>query len=110
MGAYEVLDTLRKEGFGSQPPVAYRALEFLVRHGFVHRIERLNAFVACADPGQDHTPAFLICRACNVVAEVTSRGTAAAVQAAAVTVGFVPERVAVEAEGLFPSCAGTPAP
>ena len=50
LGAYDILDKLRSEGLGSQPPVAYRALDFLVTHGFAHKIERLNAFVACANP------------------------------------------------------------
>ena len=43
MGAYEILDRLRAEGLGSQPPVVYRALDFLIGAGFVHKIERLNA-------------------------------------------------------------------
>ncbi|MDM7256178.1 MAG: transcriptional repressor, partial [Paracoccus sp. (in: a-proteobacteria)] len=47
MGAYEILDRLAAEGFGKQPPVAYRALDFLVEHGLVHRVQRLNAFAAC---------------------------------------------------------------
>ena len=51
VGAYELLEDLREAGFRSQPPVAYRALEFLMKHGFVHKIERLNAFVACSLPG-----------------------------------------------------------
>ena len=51
LGAYAILDLLREAGFGSQPPVAYRALDFLAEHGFVHKIERLNAFVACVHPG-----------------------------------------------------------
>ena len=51
-----------RPGFNSQPPVAYRALDFLVENGFVHKIERLNAFVACALPGTVHSPAFMICR------------------------------------------------
>ena len=46
LGAYAILDMLREAGFASQPPVAYRALEFLTEHGFVHKIERLSAFVA----------------------------------------------------------------
>ena len=52
MGAYEVLDRLAAEGFGKQPPVAYRALDFLVDQGFAHRIRRLNAFAACMQPGR----------------------------------------------------------
>ena len=69
MGAYEVLDLLRAEGFGSQPPVAYRALDFLVSNGLAHKIERLNAFIACALPGSRHAPVFLICTGCGTVAE-----------------------------------------
>jgi Fur family zinc uptake transcriptional regulator len=70
LGAYDVLERLQQEGFGSQPPVAYRALDFLVKHGFAHKIERLNAFVACTVPDASHTPAFMICRSCETVAEV----------------------------------------
>jgi Fur family zinc uptake transcriptional regulator len=54
LGAYAILDRLRAAGFGSQPPVAYRALDFLTQHGFAHKIERLNAFIACAHPGESH--------------------------------------------------------
>ncbi|WP_236638384.1 Fur family transcriptional regulator [Mangrovicoccus ximenensis] len=106
MGAYEILDRLREEGLGSQPPVAYRALDFLTANGFVHRIERLNAFVACTHGGDDHTPAFLICRACNRVAETDSTLTRKALAESAKGIGFSVERAAVEAEGLCPACRG----
>ena len=56
LGAYEILDRLRAEGLGSQPPVAYRALDFLMKAGFVHRIETLNAFVACTGRGRATSP------------------------------------------------------
>jgi len=62
MGAYDVLARLGAEGLGSQPPVAYRALNFLVEQGLAHRIEGLSAFVACARPGVPHAPSFLVCR------------------------------------------------
>ena len=104
MGAYEVLDFLRAEGLGSQPPVAYRALDFLQTHGFVHRIERLNAFVACSAPEEDHSPSFLICRGCNAVAETPGWRAARALRNAAGELGFEVERVAIEAEGLCPAC------
>ncbi len=105
MGAYEVLDHLSKEGRGSQPPVAYRALDFLVANGFAHRIERLNAFVACAAPGERHAPCFLICRSCSAVAETPGRRASQALRDSAGELGFVVERVAIEAEGLCPTCA-----
>ena len=104
MGAYEVLDILREEGLGSQPPVAYRALEFLVQNGFAHRIERLSAFIACAHPGQDHAPAFLICRSCDAIAEAPSETTKGRLGEAAKTAGFTIERAVVEAIGLCPKC------
>jgi len=102
MGAYEVLDVLRGEGLGSQPPVAYRALDFLVSNGFAHRIERLNAFVACMKPGESHVPAFLICRDCDRVAE--SEADAAILERTAKVAGFAIEAAVVEAEGLCQAC------
>ena len=110
MGAYAVLDELREGGFGSQPPVAYRALEFLTAHGFAHRIERLNAFVACTSPGDLHAPAFLICRACEAVAETSSNAARDALTDAVAPSGFVVERAVIEVEGLCPACADGPAP
>lgn len=110
MGAYEILDTLRDEGLGSQPPVAYRALDFLVNHGFAHKIERLSAFIACTHPGQDHTPAFLICRNCDAVAEAHAEPSRGMLGRAAVDTGFSIEQAVVEALGLCPNCRkGAPA-
>ena len=104
MGAYDILDRLRESGFGSQPPVAYRALDFLVAHGFAHKIERLNAFIACAHPGAAHAPAFMICRICDAVAEARAVTPTDALGAAANAAGFRIERTVVEAEGVCPAC------
>lgn len=104
LGAYEMLDRLRDAGFGSQPPVAYRALEFLVSNGFAHKIERLNAFIACAHPGANHSPAFMICRLCDSVAEAQSSPARGALGEAARATGFRIERTVVEAEGICPAC------
>ena len=109
MGAYDVLNRLSAEGFGNQPPVAYRALEFLEEQGFVHRIRRLNAFTACMHPGESHAPVFLICRTCQSVAEAAGAPVRAAVEAAAAGMGFAVERTTVEALGLCPACAGAAA-
>ncbi len=105
LGAYAILDMLSEAGFGSQPPVAYRALDFLAEHGFVHKIERLNAFVACAHPGEAHSHAFMICRVCDAVAEAQSAPTKGALGTAARATGFQIERTVVEAEGVCPACA-----
>jgi Fur family transcriptional regulator, zinc uptake regulator len=104
LGAYDLLDYLRTEGLGSQPPVAYRALDFLVRNGFAHKIEWLNAFVACAHPGESHAPVFMICRLCSAVAETHTDPTKGQLGQAARAAGFLIERTVVEAEGLCPGC------
>lgn len=105
MGAYDVLNRLSEEGFGHQPPVAYRALDFLVEHGLAHRIQRLNAFTACTHPGgHTHAPVFLICEHCHAVAEAPGRAVRTALEASAGEIGFAVERAHVEALGLCPAC------
>ncbi|MCB1394538.1 MAG: transcriptional repressor [Rhodobacteraceae bacterium] len=105
LGAYDILEKLAAEGLGAQPPVAYRALDFLVKHGLAHRIERLNAYAACTRPDHDHVPAFLICRACKGVAEAETQLDQGRLGQAAKAAHFTIERIAVEAEGLCPDCA-----
>lgn len=104
LGAYDLLKRLDAEGFGAQPPVAYRALDFLVAHGFAHRIERLNAFVACMRPGEGHNPSFMICRKCRAVAETAASPSHDALDDDARAIGFEIERRVVEVEGLCPKC------
>ena len=110
LGAYDILDRLRDDGLNAQPPMAYRALDFLVTHGFAHRIERLNAFIACTHKpnvagGEPHTPAFLICRSCQRVVETDAPARAGELGRAARQTGFVIERTIREAEGLCLICA-----
>ncbi|MEM6940955.1 MAG: transcriptional repressor [Pseudomonadota bacterium] len=108
LGAYAILDLLRDAGFGSQPPVAYRALDFLTQHGFAHKIERLNAFVACSHPGENHSPAFMICSRCDAVAEASAAVDEDVLGDAAREAGFRIERTIVEAEGICPTCVEKP--
>ncbi len=110
LGAYDVLERLASDGYGNQPPVAYRALDFLEEQGLVHRIRRLNAFTACMHPGAVHAPAFLICRDCHAVAEAPAAAVGQALEAAARALHFTIERSNIEALGLCPTCAGTAKP
>ncbi len=102
MGAYDILAILSSEGIGSQPPVVYRALDFLVTNGFAHKIEKLNAYLACTHPGEDHSPVFLICRACGMVAESSMAMTD--LRHSAEAKGFLIETTVLEIEGLCPAC------
>jgi len=109
LGAYDLLAVLTAEGLGAQPPVAYRALDFLVKAGFAHKIEVLNAYIACAHLGAIHAPAFLICLACRCVAETDTAPAKGRLGDAARATGFVIERTVIEAEGLCPACQDAPA-
>jgi len=103
MGAYDVLERLKEEGLGSKPPIAYRALGFLLDNGFIHRIERLNAYIACSQPGSNHEPAFLICTGCKAVAE-TAVSSAGTLSKCARDSGFEIQHTTLEAEGHCPRC------
>ena len=105
IGAYEILDLLREAGFKNQPPVAYRALEFLVQNGFAHKIEQLNSFIGCMHPGKDHSPAFMICRNCDSVSEEEALTRNFSVSQIASKAGFTVEKAVIEARGLCNSCA-----
>ncbi len=104
LGAYDILNLLREAGFNHQPPAAYRTLQFLVKNGFAHKIERLNAFVACLNPGEDHSPAFMICRKCDAVAETQSEPSVSSLSTVAKSSGFNIEETVIEASGLCSSC------
>jgi len=104
LGAYDVLARLGDDGLGSQPPLAYRALGFLVDNDFAHRVERLNAFVACARPGTRHDPAFMICTTCRAVAETPAPSGRGVLERSARASGFRIERLVREAEGVCPNC------
>lgn len=104
MGAYDILAILAKEGLGSQPPIVYRALDFLMAHGFVHKVAHLNAYVACTHPGENHTPVFLICTSCDRVEETQSPLPDDPLNSAAEKVGFTVQNTVIEARGLCPKC------
>ncbi len=70
MGAYDILQKLGLYLDNPKPPTAYRAIDFWIEHGFIHRIESLNAFIAC-DAGHHHTGSqYLICESCRSVEEI----------------------------------------
>lgn len=110
MGAYDLLALLRTGKRQAAPPTVYRALDFLVEHGLVHKVEKLSAFVGCVHghDGKDieaHAAQFLICRRCSRVAELQDAAVGKALARAARRQGFMLGRVTVEAEGLCADCA-----
>jgi len=104
-GAYAILEDLsQQDGRPVAPLTVYRALEFLVEHGLVHRLESLNAYVGCTLPGDGHAGQFLVCGRCGTAWEIDDPGIAAAIRAAAAHHAFQPQRPMVEVRGLCARC------
>ena len=104
VGAYELLDELAKQGRSASPPTVDRALEFLLQAGLVHKLDSLNAFGGCADPESGTHSAFLICRSCKVVDELSAETIERDIAALSASHDFFPERHTVEVEGLCSAC------
>lgn len=104
IGAYAMLGMLRQEGYAAAPPTVYRALDFLLEHGLVHRLERMNAFVGCCRPETPHSAQFLICVQCGRVAELNDAAIDKAVARGAARLGFSVRGQTIEIEGMCADC------
>lgn len=101
--AYDLIARYGADGTAAKPPTVYRALDFLEKQGFAHRIASISAYVACAGGDQAHAAAFLICDCCGVTREFATPFDSA-LDAAARAAGFVVERTTVEAHGRCDAC------
>ena len=104
IGAYELLDQLRDQQGKAAPPTVYRALDFLIEQGLVHRLESLNAYVGCADPAHVHAWQFLICDDCGRAVEMEDHRIRNAIAKGAAERGFVIGRQTVEIIGTCADC------
>ena len=104
IGAYDVLRRLSQEHDGAAPPTVYRALDFLLEQGLIHRIESLNAFVGCADPVEAHASQFLICQDCGAAAELQDPAINRVLARSAGSLGFLVKDKTVELRGLCAQC------
>jgi len=105
LGAYEVIDELAKSMPRPAPITVYRALDFLMENGLVHRIESRNAFLACINNHASDAPVvFLICEHCGAVGEAPSAAVAESVNAAAKSAGFTPKSPVIEISGVCAHC------
>src|SRR5699024_2314500 len=68
--AYDLLAAIHSERGKAAPPTVYRALDFLLDAGLIHKIESLNAVIGCDAGHADGSPKFLICHDCHRVAEI----------------------------------------
>jgi Fur family zinc uptake transcriptional regulator len=101
--AYDLISSFGDDGEPAKPPTVYRALDFLEKQGFVHRIESLNAFVACREGERTHAAAFLICDCCGRSEEVSPVG-ADVLERAGARSGYQLTSITMEAHGLCEAC------
>ncbi len=105
--AYDLIARYGTDGQAAKPPTVYRALEFLERHGVVHRIASISAYVACTADARSgdlcHAAAFLICDCCGATEEVAVAGTEA-ISLAAAQAGYQIERTTIEGHGRCADC------
>lgn len=104
MGAYAILDVLRDDGRQGAPPTVYRALDFLLEQGLIHRLASLNVFTGCRQPDSRHGGQFLICQDCGQVNEINSLAVEDLLRAEAVAHQFTVFKQIVEVLGRCPDC------
>ena len=106
LGAYAILEELsRRESKQIAPPTVYRTLDFLLEHGFVHKIESLNAYAPCEHLDHAHHGMLLICETCGRSEEIEDAEANRAIAETATAAGFKLKHVMVEAQGLCRRCA-----
>ena len=104
--AYDLLDLMKATHGAAAPPPVYRALDFLLEHGFIHKLASINAYVGCHHPGSAaHAVPFLICDRCQSATELEDDSIVGALDARARALGFAPQAQTLEVHGLCAKCA-----
>jgi Fur family zinc uptake transcriptional regulator len=102
--AYALLGQLEQERGKLGPPTVYRALDFLLAHKLIHKVETSNAFVACEDVEHKHESQFMICEDCGATEEIRDDEIVRSLRRLGEGRGFAVERQVIEARGLCPAC------
>ena len=105
--AYDLLAELGRKDGAAKPPTVYRALDFLMAHGLVHRLESLNAYIGCPQPEAPHDGQFLICNSCGHVSEFEALAIQTAIEMQAADLGFAVKQRTVEVHGVCRGCRPT---
>jgi Fur family zinc uptake transcriptional regulator len=104
VGAYDLLQQITDTGRKAAPPTIYRALDFLLDHHLIHRIDSMNAYLGCNRPGDEHDAQFFICKGCGEAAELLDRKIDNAISRDAEGLGFEIEKRTIEVTGTCRAC------
>lgn len=102
--AYDLIARLSREGNLVKPPTVYRALDFLLAHGLIHRIESLNAFVGCHHPEIRHQAILMICDHCGMIEETASEAMNHILETLTQAHDFKVAHQSIEIHGICTDC------
>ena len=103
--AYELLEDLKESEPQAKPPTVYRALDFLMEQGFIHRVESTNSFISCCScNAHNHFSHLLICDKCGNVIELQNDTLVALLEENAEKHGFTIQNHVIESHGVCQSC------
>ena len=102
--AYELLDRIKPLKQDAKPATIYRALDFLIEQGLIHRIESLNAFIGCNSSAEQHEQLLLICEQCHEVEERPAIEVMKALSEEIEQAGFIGHSKAIEIKGICGKC------
>ena len=102
--AYDILEKLKGKAWSAQPPTVYRALDFLLETGLVHKLDSINAYIGCSHPRKQNECYFLICTDCNEAKEYSSPELSNAMELTLNKNSFRPRKVTLEVLGQCGEC------
>jgi len=102
--AYDLIEQMRETHGPTAPPTVYRALDFLLENGFIHKLESINAFVSCHHPRLSHSVPFLICSRCQVAIELEDEEVPRLLSTRAAALGFRTQAQTLEVHGVCAAC------
>lgn len=105
--AYELLDRFKPIKNAAKPATIYRALDFLIEQGLIHRVESLSAFVGCRCSGHQHEQLLLICKQCHEVEERSATEVMSALAQEIKQAQFIAHSKAIEIHGVCKKCTGS---
>lgn len=102
--AYDLLDRLKDARSNAAPPTVYRALDFLIDNGFIHKLQSINAYVGCHHPSVVHQVPFLICDVCESATEICDERVSGMLADQAKSLGFRARAQTLEVHGVCRHC------
>lgn len=102
--AYDLLDEVKPYFNNAKPVTVYRALEFLLEQGMIHKVKSINAFIACKQPHCNDKQILLICTQCHEIEEMTGRNLMANISSELKQSGFINQINSIEVQGLCSNC------